>query len=226
MFLVQLQGEFAKEMEVQLLSKPRDDASTEVVGTALLYGMPGDLHHCVPLEDDEFSVQVKDSFKDEHELQFPVSDKNLFTLSQAIGWIIRWPATDLRRLSSKVQRAPGPVGATINQTAAACDSNAAAATTREGRATTRAGAKKGKSPEKQKAKSPVKKKTKEDTKKPKKVAFNPAAEVNTVTTFLLYDSSDLTWFHAVKHVCHPRRSCTLRALQNQGRCILIRWSGF
>lgn len=135
MFLV-LQAEFARGMKVELLSKPRDDASTEVVGIALLQGMPGDLHHCVPIADDEFSVCIKDSLKDEHELEFPVIDENLYTLSQAIGWVIRWPATDLSSMSSEVPRAPGPVGATITETAAARDTNAAAATTRQGRATT------------------------------------------------------------------------------------------
>jgi hypothetical protein len=43
-------------MAVQLLSKPRDNPSTEVVGAGVLHGLPGESIHCVTIEDDELSV--------------------------------------------------------------------------------------------------------------------------------------------------------------------------
>lgn len=165
-------------MAVQLLSKPRDDPSTEVVGAGVLHGLPGESIHCVTIEDDEFSVQVQSSLKDDHELQCPVEDENVLSMNQAVGWFIRWPATDIRLLDAPVEEAAGAVGA-------APDSNATNAPS-QGRATTRAGAKKLKSPMKENTKSPPKKqKTKEDTRKlPRKVAFSDKAEVSYLNQFL------------------------------------------
>jgi len=163
---------------VQLLSKARDDPSTEVVGAGVLHGLPGESIHCVSIEFDEFSVQVQSSLKDDHKLQCPVEDENVLSMNQAVGWFVRWPATDIRLLDALVEEAAGAVGA-------APDSNATSAPS-HGRARTRAGAKKLKSPMKENTKSPPKmQKTKEDTRKlPTKVAFSDKAEVSYVNQCL------------------------------------------
>ena len=165
-------------MAVQLLSKPRDDPSSEIVGAGLLHGLPGESIHCVTIEYDEFSVQVQSSFKDDHELQCPVEDENVLSMNQAVGWFVRWPATDIRLLDAPVEEAARTVEV-------APDSNTTNAPS-QGRATTRAGAKKLKSPMKENTKSPPKKqKTKEDTRKlPRKVAFSYKAEVTYVNQCL------------------------------------------
>jgi hypothetical protein len=157
---------------VQLLSKPRDDPSTEVVGAGVLHGLPGESVHCVTIEYNEFSVQVQSSLKDDHELQCPVEDENLLSMNQAVGWFIRWPATDIRLLDTPVEEAAGAVGAALDSN----DTNGPS----QGRTTTRAGAKKLKSPMKENTKSPPRKqKTKEDTRKlPRKLAYNDKAEVS------------------------------------------------
>jgi hypothetical protein len=157
---------------VQLLSKPRDEPDTEVVGAGVLHGLPGESIHCVTIEYNEFSVQVQSSLKDDHELQCLVEDENVISMNQAVGWIIRWPATDMRLLEIPIEEAAGAVGAAHESK----DANAQP----QGRATTRAGAKKLKSPMKEITKSPPRKqKTKEDTKKlPRKLAYNDKAEVS------------------------------------------------
>jgi hypothetical protein len=163
---------------VQLLSKARDEPDTEVVGAGVLHGLPGESLHCVTIEYNEFSIQVQSSLKDDHELQCPVEDENVISMNQAVGWVIRWPATDMRLLETPVEEAAGAVGAALD----ANDSNAPP----QGRATTRAGAKKLKSPMKEIAKSPPRKqKTKEDTKKlPRKLAYSDKAEVSFLTQLL------------------------------------------
>ena len=165
-------------MPVQLLSKPRDEPDTEVVGAGVLHGLPGESIHCVTIEYNEFSVQVQSSLKDDHELQCPLEDENVISMNQAVGWLIRWPATDIRLLETPVEEAAGAVGATLESN----DTNALP----QGRATTRVGAKKLKSPMKEITKSPPRKqKTKEDTKKlPRKLAYSNKAEVNFVTQLL------------------------------------------
>lgn len=174
-------------MAVQLLSKPRDDPESEVVGAGVLHGLPGESIHCMTIEDDEFSVQVQSSLKDDHELQCPVEDENVLSMNQAIGWFIRWPATDMRLLDAPVEEAPRAVGGVVDFSTAAPDSNATNAAS-HGRATTRAGAKKLKSPVKESAKSPPQnQKPKEDTRKlPKKVAFNNKPQVSSLTLFLMH----------------------------------------
>ena len=161
-----------------MLSKPRDEPDTEVVGAGVLHGLPGESIHCITIEYNEFSVQVQSSLKDDLELQCPVEDENVISMNQAVGWFIRWPATDMRLLEIPVEEAAGAVGAALDSN----DSNAPP----QGRATTRAGAKKLKSPMKENTKSPPKKqKTKEDTRKlPRKVAFSDKAEVTYVNQCL------------------------------------------
>ena len=68
-------------MAVQLLSKPRDEPDTEVVGAGVLHGLPGESVHCVAIEYNEFSVQVQSSLKDDHELQCPVEDENVISMN-------------------------------------------------------------------------------------------------------------------------------------------------
>jgi hypothetical protein len=118
---------------------------------------------------------VQSSLKDDHELLCPVEDENVISMNQAVGWFIRWPATDMRLLETPVEEAAG----------AALDSNDTNAPP-QGRATTRAGAKKLKSPMKEITKSPTRKqKTKEDTKKlPRKLAYSDKAEVSFLTQLL------------------------------------------
>ena len=165
-------------MAVQLLSKARDEPDTEVVGAGVLHGLPGESLHCVTIEYNEFSIQVQSSLKDDHELQCPVEDENVISMNQALGWIIRWPATDMRLLETPVEEAAGAVGAALDSN----DNNVPP----QGRATTRAGAKKLKTPMKEIAKSPPRKqKTKEDTKKlPRKLAYSDKAEVSFLTQLL------------------------------------------
>ena len=97
-----------------MLSKPRDEPDTEVVGAGVLHGLPGESIHCVTIEYNEFSVQVQSSLKDDHELQCPVEDENVISMNQALGWIIRWPATDMRLLETPVEEAAGAVGAALD----------------------------------------------------------------------------------------------------------------
>lgn len=162
-----------KGVALELLSGPHDDPGSEVVGYGLLHGMPGESIHCKTIDEDEFSVAVSTSLKDDHDLQCPLEDEDVLTMNQAIGFIIRWPASDLRR--ANVDNA-GPAVAS------------AAEAPPEEEVTflmTRAGAKKFKSPAKEKKiKSPVREKkrtskTKDDGPNTRKrVGFSsPASEV-------------------------------------------------
>jgi hypothetical protein len=91
------QGEFAKGVAVQLLSAAHDDPCTEVVGLGVLHGMPRESVHCKTIEEDEFSVQVMTSMKDDHDLQCPIEDEDVLTMKQVMSHFIRWHASDLRR---------------------------------------------------------------------------------------------------------------------------------
>jgi hypothetical protein len=165
-----------------LLSAPHDDPCTEVVGSGVLHGMPGERVHCTTIEEDEFSVQVMTSLKDDYDLQCPIEDEDVLAMSQAVGWIIRWPASDLRR--AEVEGATAAVGAGDETPPETPDQRGA---------TTRAGTKKLKSPLKENiAQSPLKEKkaqskrakTKEDAGNTRKrVAFAEATEVRDPSRF-------------------------------------------
>lgn len=96
MLLIWQRG-LAKQDAVELLSGPHDDPKSEVVGQGRLQGMPGDPIHGKTLEEDEFSVQVCGVLNGDHDLQLPFVEEDVYTMSQAVGFIIRWPASDLRR---------------------------------------------------------------------------------------------------------------------------------
>ena len=80
-----------------MLSAAHDDPWIEVVGLEVLHIMPGESVHCKTIDEDEFSVQVMTSLKDEHDLQCPIEDEDVLTLKQAINHFMRWPASNLRR---------------------------------------------------------------------------------------------------------------------------------
>ena len=121
---------------------------------------------------------MQSSLKDDHELQCPVEDENVISMNQAVGWLICWPATNMRLVETTVEEAAGAVGAALESN----DANAQP----QGRATTRAGAKKLTIVVKEITKSPPRKqKTKEDTKKlPKKLAYIDKAWVSFLTQLL------------------------------------------
>ena len=122
-----------------MLSAAHDDPCTKVVGLGVLHGRPGESVHCKTIEEDEFSVQVMTSLKDDHDLQCPIEDEDVLTMKHAMGHFIRWPASDLRR--AEVERAATVVGA---------GDETPPGIPEQGRATTRAGTKKLKSPLKEK----------------------------------------------------------------------------
>lgn len=90
-----------------MLSKSRDDPTTEVVGAGLVHGMPGETCHFVVIGPDEYSVQVQSSVIDDHELQCPVEDEMdpVGTMGEACGYFIRWPAKDMKRADAQVEEA-------------------------------------------------------------------------------------------------------------------------
>ena len=157
-----------------MLSAAHDDPFTKVVGLGLLHGMLGESVHCNTIEEDEFSVQVMTSLKDDHDLQCPIEDEDVLTMKQAIGHFIRWPTSDLRR--AEVEGATTAVVGAGDETPPEIPD--------QWRATTRAGTKKLKSPLKEKKAQSKRAKTKEDAANTRKrVAFTEALEVRDPSRF-------------------------------------------
>lgn len=166
---------------MELLSSSYDDPFAVLVGCGVLHGMPGESVHCQSIEDDEVSVQLTTSLKDDHDLQCPLEDEQVLTMNQAIGYFIRWPQSDLRRAPSVgVAPAVGAVGA-LGGVAGAVEATSGdpkPAITDNTKATTRAAAKKLKSPPPEKKAPSKRNKSKEEAANPKKRLAFEAVEVS------------------------------------------------
>lgn len=172
-------------MAVELLSSAYDDSFATLVGCGVLHGLPGESVHCQRIEDDEFSVQVTTSVKDNHDLQCPLDDEGVLTMNQAIGYFIRWPATDLRRApNEEVPTAVGTVEGVVAAVGSAGE-DPSPAIAEHGRATTRAASKKLKSPPPGKKALLKRKDSKDDAAASKKRVALEAVEVSDPWSFSL-----------------------------------------
>lgn len=95
---------------MELFSGPHSAPDSEIVGHGTLHGMPGERIHCKTIEEHEFSVQVGASLKDDYDLKYPIVEEEVLVMNQAIGYIIRWPASDLRRADIQHGRPAAPPG--------------------------------------------------------------------------------------------------------------------
>ena len=208
---------------MELLSSAYDDAFTTLVGCGVLHGMPGESVHCQRIDDDEFSVQVTTSIKDDHDLQCPLEDEDVVTMNQAIGYFIRWPATDLRRAPSDgVAPAVGAVGAVEGIVAAvgAAGEDPPPAIPDQFRVSTRAASKKLKSPPPEKKAQSKRPQNKDESANSKKRVASEATQVSGHPRLFSHTlEGDLnTELTIILHVDCPLYSVELQVYSGRTRC--------